>query len=563
MRLLPILLLATGCAAAPTTADLVLLDGRVVTVDPALGDAEAIAMGGGRILAVGSTDEVRAFIDADTEVIELDGKLAIPGFIEGHGHFAGIGSYKLNLELMETRSWQEILAMVEAAVADAEPGDWILGRGWHQEKWDRAPADSVEGFPTHASLSAISPDNPVLLRHASGHASFVNAKAMQLAGIDAATAPPHGGEILHDAAGQPTGLLRETAQALVGRVRAEAEVRTPTEERAHLVRLFELAQAECLSKGITSFQDAGSSFEVVDTLREFAEAGELDLRMWVMLRGSNEQLAERMDDYRMVGFADDHLTVRAVKVSMDGALGARGAWLLEPYSDLPTSTGLNLVPPAEVERTAELCNEHGFQLCIHAIGDRANREVLDIYAATHDAAVDRRWRIEHAQHLNPAEVPRFAALDVIASMQGVHCTSDGPFVPARLGDQRSEEGAYVWRKLLDAGVVVTNGTDAPVEDVSPIASYYATVSRMLPDGTRFYPDQRLGRMEALETYTIRCAFAAFEDELKGSLTPGKLADVVVLDTDILACPEEDIPGTQVLYTIVGGEVRYRSGDGQP
>lgn len=565
MRVFPFLIallaVVTGCKSLdrPATADLVLHNGRIATVDDSLGEVQALAVQDGRILAVGSSAAILSHVGPDTEVIDLEGRRAIPGFIEGHGHFAGIGNSKLQLDLMTVRSWDEVIAQVAAAVQTAQPGEWILGRGWHQEKWDSAPSPSVKGFPTHAALSAASPNNPVRLTHASGHASFFNAKAMELAGVDRDTPDPPGGEIVKGPDGAPTGIFNETAQWLVGRVAAEQQEESPEEARLQLRKRFALADAECLSNGVTSFQDAGSSFAMVDALREMADAGELGVRLWVMLRASNEELAERLADYRQIGTGDEHLTVRAVKRWIDGALGSRGAWLLEPYSDLPGSTGLNTSTVESVTETARLCLENGFQLCVHAIGDRANREVLDVYQRSFEAAPEEaslRWRVEHAQHLNPLDIPRFFELGVIASMQGVHCTSDAPYVPARLGDRRAEEGAYVWRKLMDSGAVVSNGTDAPVEDVSPIASYYATVSRMLPDGTRFYPDQRLGRLDALETYTLNCAYAAFEEDLKGSLTPGKLADIVVLDTDILTCPEADIPATKVDYTIVGGRILF-------
>jgi predicted amidohydrolase YtcJ len=279
-----------------------------------------------------------------------------------------------------------------------------------------------------------------------------------------------------------------------------------------------------------------------------------------MLRVPNEELAARMDAYRTIGYGKEQLTVRAIKHSIDGALGSHGAWLLEPYSDLPASTGLNTTPVETIEETARLALEHDWQLCVHAIGDRANRETLDLFArALEDVpdARERRWRVEHAQHLDTADVPRFAALGVIASMQGVHCTSDAPWVVPRLGERRAEEGAYVWQKLLASGAVVTNGTDAPVEDCDPLASFYASVSRRLPDGSRFYPDQSMSRMEALRSYTVSNAYAAFEENEKGTLTPGKLADVTVLSKDILEIPEDEIPTAEVLYTIVGGRVLYR------
>ena len=321
--------------------------------------------------------------------------------------------------------------------------------------------------------------------------------------------------------------------------------------------------AEALAKGVTSFQDAGSSFETVDLLKSMVDDGTLGIRLWVMLRESNEALAARGADYRMVGYGDNRLTVRAIKRSIDGALGSRGAWLLEPYSDSPGSTGLNTTSPESISATADWAIANDFQLCVHAIGDRANRETLDIFQRTFEANPDKtdvRWRDEHTQHLHPDDIPRFGELGVIASMQGVHCTSDAPYVVARLGEERAEAGAYVWKTLMETGAVVSNGTDAPVEDVSPIANYYATVSRKLADGSVFYPDQRLSRLEALQTYTINAAFAAFEEDLKGSLSVGKLADITVLSKDIMTIAEDELSSTEVVYTIVGGRVMYSRND---
>ena len=556
--LLAAVLAGSACAGEPIEpADLVLVGGHVVTVDDRVTDGTALAARGGRVVAVGTDAEIRRFIGDGTEVVELDGRTAIPGFIEGHGHYTGVGSSTLQLNLMDVANWDEIVAMVQAAVAEARPGELITGRGWHQEKWDRRPEPNVDGLPYHASLDAVSPDNPVILRHASGHATFANAKAMELSGITRATRDPAGGEIVRDPQGNPIGAFRETASGLLGPAQRNA---APVDPR----RVILLAQEEAFSKGITSFQDAGSSFQTVDLMKEMVDDGSLKIRMWVMLRRPNAELAEKLDAYRMIGYGDDHLTVRAIKKSIDGALGSHGAWLLEPYDDLPTSAGLETTPVAEIDETARLAAEHGFQLCVHAIGDRANRETLDIFErafAAHPDLTNLRWRVEHAQHLNPLEIPRFAELGVIASMQGIHATSDGPWVEPKLGAKRAEEGAYVWQKLMKTGAVIINGTDAPVEDVDPIASYYATVSRMMNNGERFYPDQRMSRMEALQSYTINAAYAAFEEDIKGSLTPGKLADITVLSQDILTVPEEQIPDTRVEMTIVGGEVVYRAGAG--
>ncbi len=555
--------LVAACAGTPPVdpATLVLRNGNIVTVESAAPHVQAAAIRGDRIVALGTNDEIQRYVAPSTEVIDLAGQTAIPGFIEGHGHFMGLGQSKMVLDLMDAASFDEIVAMVEKAVSTARPGDWIEGRGWHQEKWTTPPSPSVEGFPYHDALSKVSPDNPVMLDHASGHASFANARAMELAGVTARTASPPGGDIIKDASGRPIGVFRETASRLVGRALASwRAAKTPEERAADARRQIELATAEALSKGVTSFQDAGVSFDTVALYKQAANDGQLGVRLWVMVRESNERLRERLAQEKVVGMADNHLTVAAIKVSADGALGSRGAWLLEPYADSPGSTGLNTTPMASIEETTAIAMETGTQLCIHAIGDRANREVLNAYEAAfkaNPAAADLRWRIEHAQHLNASDIPRFAELGVIASMQGVHCTSDALYVPARLGAARAEEGAYVWQKLMQSGAIVSNGTDTPVERVDPIASYYASVSRRASDGSVFYPDQRMSREEALKSYTWNAAYAAKEEALKGSLAVGKLADITVLSKDILTVPEGEIPDTTVVMTIVGGKVAYR------
>jgi predicted amidohydrolase YtcJ len=486
----------------------------------------------------------------------------VPGLIEGHAHFLGIGRAARILRLAPQRTWEEIVAAVGAAAASAKPGEWILGRGWHQEKWDSPPVPDVEGFPVHDTLSAVSPANPVLLVHASGHAAFANAAALAAAGIDARTPDPPGGEILRDATGRPTGLLREEAENLVRAAYARTlSARSAEENAAETRRALALADREVLSKGITSFHDAGETFEEIEAIARFAESGELGTRLWVMVGDTPERLAAGLAGARRVGAAGGKLTVRAIKAYMDGALGSRGAWLLEPYADQPGSTGLATTPLESLRETARLALAHDYQLCVHAIGDRANRETLDLFAAALATVPDgkaRRWRIEHAQHLSPADVPRFAALGVIPAMQGIHCTSDAPFVVERLGERRAREGAYAWRALAAAGARIVNGTDAPVEDVDPIASFHATVTRRLADGTRFFPEQALSREEALATYTVNAAYAAFEETEKGRLAPGMLADVTVLSKDILEVPEEEIRDARALYTIVGGAVVYEA-----
>ena len=523
----------------------------MLTVDDAMPEAQAIAMKGDRIVGLGSSADIRRYVGPATQVIDLHGQLAVPGLTDGHGHFLGVGEAQLDLNLMSTTSWDQIVAMVAQSVKTAKPGEWIVGRGWHQEKWTSRPQPNVEGFPTHASLDAVSPNNPVVLTHASGHASFVNAKAMEVSGITKSTPNPRGGEILEDASGHPTGLLRETASGLVRREGSD-EARTR--------RALELGSKEALSKGVTSFQDAGSSFATIDLMKKMIDEGNIGVRLWGMIGAPNQRAAPQLATYRIIDYANGHLTVRAIKRYMDGALGSRGAWLLSPYSDKPDSVGLNTSPLQEISEAARLAIANDFQLCVHAIGDRANRETLDIFERAFKANPskhDLRWRIEHAQHLSSQDIPRFGQLGVIASMQGIHATSDAPFVVERLGAERADEGAYVWQRLMKSGAVVSNGTDAPVEDLDPIPNYYASVTRKTKNGTAFYPEQRMSRMEALKSMTLSPSYAAFQEDSRGSLKVGKLADVTVLSKDITAVPDEEIQSAHVVYTIVGGKILYK------
>lgn len=549
--------------ATPPTADFVLRGGKIATVDDRLGNLEAMAITGERISWVGTNAEAAEHIGDNTAVIELAGRLVIPGFIEGHGHYLSLGRARQILDLTDAKNWQDILNKVSVAVDKAEPGEWIFGRGWHQEKWDSLPAGSVEGVPTNASLNALSPVNPVYLGHASGHASYANAAALAAAGIDADSEDPDGGTIVRDSAGLATGLLRENAQDFV-----EAAIETYDErlspEEIDLLRREQVALAgmEALRHGVTSFHDAGASFETIDFFKQLEAEDELPIRLYVMVRGeSNRTMDRALESYFMPAEGNDFLTVRSIKRQLDGALGAHGAWLLEPYVDLADNPGLVLEPIYEVERTAEIAVKHGFQVNTHAIGDRANRETLDLYerawGTTAANGKDLRWRIEHAQHIDPVDVPRFGKLGVIAAVQGVHCTSDGPWIHQRLGEERTKITSYPWRSLIDSGAIIGNGTDVPVEPIDAIASFYASVSRMTNTGERFHPEHVMTREEALASYTINNAYAAFEEDIKGSLVPGKLADLAILSQDILTIAEEDIPTTEVDYTFVGGKLKYK------
>ena len=540
-------------------ATLILHNANVYTVDPARPKAQAVAVKGDRILLVGSDKEVERFAGPATERIDCGGRFLMPGLIEGHGHIHGMGASLVNLDLMKVRNWDDIVAKVADAAKKAKPGDWIVGRGWHQEKWDKAPAKNHLGYPYHETLDKVAPDNPVLLTHASGHSSYVNGLAMRLAGIDGRTPNPEGGDIVKDGDGLLVGVLEETAQSLAYKPYNEWLLRRPESERKQeWQRSIRLAEQECLRNGVTSFVDAGSSFQQVEWMRELAVQGRLEIRHYMMVRTGIEDLKRNGGMLPIKDVGNGFLTVRSLKVSLDGALGSYGAWLIQPYTDRKEFLGQNTFPVPELKSVADYAWTKGLQLCVHAIGDRANRETIDIFAEQirKDPRMDHRWRIEHAQHLDPTDIPRFRQWNIIAAMQSVHCTSDAPFVPKRLGDKRSEEGAYMWRAFIDAGVLVSNGTDVPVEDIDPFANLHAAVTRQLKDGSRFYPAQSMTRAEAIHSYTLANAIAAFEEKDKGSLEVGKLADMILLSEDLVECKEERLPDTRVLLTIVGGKVKH-------
>lgn len=556
-----ITVISCGSNGLEEKADLVLKNGTVATVDTFGVFYEAVAVKGDKILFVGANKEVENFIDDSTKVIDLKGKFVMPGFFDSHAHFLGIGMAKINLDLSKAENWDEVIYMVASAAENAKPGEWIIGRGWHQEKWDPVPEPNVNGYPYHDVLSQATPYNPVLLKHASGHALFANAKAMSLAGITEQTPNPRGGEIVRDSLGKVTGVFKEDAMDLILRAHEKYLRNRPAEKIIEeKIKAYELANRECIEKGITSLEDAGSTFDEIDLMKKLIDEGKINVRLSVMIGESNSVLEKHIKDYKILGYANNRLTVRAIKKYMDGALGSRGAWMLSPYTDVPSTTGLNVTPLSDIRKAARIAMENGFQLCTHAIGDKANRVTLNIYEDEfnkHPDKKDLRWRIEHAQHVSPKDQPRFAKLGVIAAMQGIHCTSDAVFVKKRLGNWRAQKESYAWRSLLDYGTVICNGTDAPVEDVDPVPNFYASVTRKTKKGWAFYPEQKMTREEALKSYTINGAYATFEENIKGSLTPGKLADIVVLSKNILTVPENEIKDTKVLYTIIGGKIVYQ------
>jgi predicted amidohydrolase YtcJ len=566
------LIVALGAFATPgvsraqsAPADLVLRNGKVVTMDPKAPEGQAIAITGDRITAVGTDDAIERYVGPRTKVVDLHGHLAVPGFNESHGHFTGLGSSLTQLKLMGVPSWQDIAAMVADAAKKTKPGAWIQGHGWHQEKWSRSPGRVVKGFQTNDLITAAAPNTPVVLEHASGHALIANAKALELAGVTADTPNPAGGEIIRDETGKPTGVFVDAAQSLIRRAlgRSLAQ-RSPDEQRADFRKEVHLAIQNALENGVTTFQDMGESFATIDAIRQMVDEGEMPLRLYILV-SQNEVRPDNVDalvKHRLLDYGNGHLTVRAIgEITADGALGSRSAWMLKPYDDDPNNTGLNVTKMSRIKEIAEIGIAHGYQISVHAIGDRANRETLDLYEQLfnehHVKSDTLRWRIEHAQHLSPSDIPRFGKMGVVASMQAIHQCSDAPYVIPRLGVERAEAGAYVWQKLWKAGAVVTNGTDVPVEDISPIASFWCAVTRdKVGTDSAFFPAEKLSRQQALQTYTTNGAYVAFQEQEGGSLTPGKWADIAVLSRDIMTVEPQSILGTRVLYTIIGGKVVY-------
>ncbi len=547
-----------GCQSnTKEKADLVIHGGTIYTMNASKPSATGVAVKDGKIIFVGDAADAKEFIGDSSTTYDLKGATMVPGLIESHAHIMGVGYNLLDVDLMEVRSYEELVQIVAQASDNIPEGQWILGRGWHQDKWDQQPESKFKGFPTHHLLSEAVPDHPVLLSHASGHASLANAKAMELAGVTKNTPQPAGGEIFKGVDGNPTGIFNETAEGIFNAVVPES---TPERE----AKALELAIQECLENGITSLHNAGSGTNHINLFKQFAEQDRLKIRLYVMLNGRDTTLLQSyFTNGPEIGLYDQHLTVRSIKLYADGALGSRGAWLLEEYTDAPGKHGHNVMPMDAIELVTRTGFKNGFQVCVHAIGDRANREVLDIFETTFGDQVntDHRFRIEHAQHIHLDDIPRFAELGVIASMQAIHMSSDRPWAIDRLGKQRIVDGAYVWQKLIQSGAKVINGTDAPVEPISPIASFYSSVTRKTLEGTPeggYEADQRMTREQALRSYTMDAAYGAFEEKVKGSIEVGKLADFTILSQDILQVPEDQILDTKIKATIIHGKIEYEN-----
>jgi hypothetical protein len=546
---LVVALVAGSLPAQQAPADLIVTNARVYTVDGAHPVVDAFAVRGGRVAFVGDVRGALTLKGPQTRVVDLGGRTVIPGMVDAHGHVAGLGSALAIVDLTGASSYDEIVARVAAKARTVQPGQWITGRGWDQNRW----ADTR--FPTHEKLSAAVAENPVYLTRVDGHAGLANRKAMDAAGLSAATRDPEGGHVERAADGTPSGVFVDNAKRLVERV-------VPPPTRDELRRQVTNAIAEAQRWGLTGAHDAGASPDVLDIYEELGRGGQLGFRMYAMIGDNAAALDRWFARGPQSGLYGGTLWVRSVKLYIDGAMGSRGAVLLEPYSDDPKNTGLHISPSAHILDVATRALKAGFQVNTHAIGDGGNREVLDAYEAALAAVptADHRFRIEHAQILHHADIPRFAKLGVIPSMQASHQTSDMYWIGSRLGVGRLL-GAYPWRSLLNTGVVIPNGSDFPVEQVNPLISFHAAVSRQDADNWPpggWYPEQRMTRDEALKSMTLWPAYAAFQEKELGSLTTGKYADFVVLDQDIMRVPSELILRTRVLSTWVGGKPVYEA-----
>lgn len=533
--------------ATPPAADLIVTHARIYTVDDNHPFVSALAVRDGRVEFVGSEQEALLLKGPSTRVIDAGGSTIIPGMIDAHAHLFEVGTYLHNIDLRDTHSYDEVVARVAARVKQVPAGQWIDGRAWDQNKWGDTR------FPTHEKLTAVSPNNPVVLTRVDGHAILVNAAAMRAAGVTAATKDPAGGRIERFPNGDPTGVFVDNAMGLINRV-------IPPLPHDEMVSAGLDAMKELNRYGLTGVDDPGEPRQVLDLWEELAKSGRMSLRVYAMIADDSATIEHYFQLGPRSAMYDNHLWIRAIKLYADGALGSRGAALLDPYTDDPKNSGLLKSTPEHLRDVSIRALQHGFQVATHAIGDRGNRIALDAYEAALEAVptVDHRFRIEHAQIVDHADIPRFAQLGVIPSMQAVHATSDMYWASNRLGYARTL-GAYAWRSLLETGVIIPNGSDMPVERVNPLYSFHAAISRQddnnWPPGG-WFPEQRMTREEALKSITIWPAYAAFQEQMLGSLTPGKLADFVILDRDIMTVPASEILGTSVIATYIGGKAVF-------
>ena len=542
---------AFGCRTpAPVErATLIIHNAQVYTSHAGQPNAQAVAVRGDRIVLVGTSQAALDLRGPDTRVVDAAGGTLVAGLQDSHGHFTELGASLQVLQLRDTSSYDEIVKMVRMRAATARPGEWIEGRSWDQNDWP------VKEWPTHEALTEAAPNNPVYLTRVDGHAALVNRMALDAAGITSKTPDPAGGRLIRDANGEPTGVLIDTAQDLVA-------AKIPEPSAAQLEDQILLADGQARQLGLTMVHDAGTTPTVVAAYKRLIDGGKLKTRLYVMLRGPLAMLEPEFKSGPLINYANHHLSVRAIKIGADGALGSRGAALLEPYSDEPTTSGLMTTPPDQIYAQTLAASRAGFQTCIHAIGDRGNRVTMDVFERVQrevPGARDLRMRNEHAQILDAAEIPRFAKLNVIASMQATHATSDMPWVPARIGRERMLEGAYVWKRLLATGVVLANGSDFPVEEPNPMLGFYAAITRQDPKGQPpggWMPEERMTRDEMLKSFTWNAAYAAHAEKDLGSIEVGKLADLVLLDKNVMTIEPREILSTRTVMTIIGGEIAY-------
>lgn len=540
-----------GCARPASTDDatLIIVNARIYTVDADQPEAQALAIRGDRLAIVGTNDEALALRGTGTQVIDAGGRAVIPGLHDAHGHVLGLGQSLQQVDLRGTGSAQAVVDAVRARAQTLPAGQWVVGRGWDQNDWPGV------AWPTAAALDAAIPDRPVYLSRVDGHAAWVNSAAMRAAGLTGATADPEGGRVLRGPDGRPSGVLIDTAMGLVAR-------HIPAADRDTRRAQLRLADDTAARLGLTMVHDAGVAWDDALLYREVADAGALKTRLYVMLRPPRD--GETLPT-PVIGHAGHLVNVRAVKLVADGALGSRGAALHEPYTDEPGTRGLLVTPPERLHAQALAAVKAGYQPCIHAIGDRANTAVLDLFEQLQrDVPGSRalRMRNEHAQILRASDIPRFAALDVIASVQATHATSDMPWVADRIGEQRTREGAYMWQALRRSGARLANGSDFPVEEPNPMLGFHAAITRQDREGRPpggWMADQRLTRAEALHSFTAGAAYAAHLERELGSVRPGMFADVLVLSADIMQVPAAEVLSARPLLTIRGGRVTFRDG----
>jgi len=528
-------------------AHVLLVNGLVYTLSADHPVAQSIAVRGNTIVAVGSTDDLRRQFSADT-VIDLEGKTVMPGFIDAHAHMGGLGQLLQSVILVGTRSQEEVVEHVRARALTAQPGAWIYGRGWDQNLWED------NHFPTAAALDAASGDHPVVLIRIDGHVIWVNSRAMQLARVNRETKDPPGGKIIRTPEGDPTGVFIDNARNLVEAVVPPA---TPEEIEQNIL----LAAAECVKAGLTEVQDMGIDSLRIEIYRRLAEQKRLPLRIYAAISAPGPAWDAWKSKGPIIGGGNGMLTLRAMKMYMDGALGSRGAALVDEYSDDPGNRGLTMMSSADLESNIREAVLHGFQPCVHAIGDRANDIVLNAYEKVLGSLPrgDYRPRIEHAQVLLPGDIPRFRKLGVLPSMQPIHATSDMYWAEARLGPARIK-GAYAWRSLLETETIIPGGSDFPNDGMNPVWGFYAAFTRSDRNGypqDGWYRDQRMTREEAARCFTQWAAYASFEEERKGSIETGKLADLTILSKDIMRVPAPEVLSTDVEMTIVDGKIVYR------